>query len=219
MSPCKVFWIEIFSLVLHCFQLALDMHKSKILGIGIPIREVEEVADLIECKIMKLLFHYLGLVIGCNMSKLDAWWDLVDKIVSKLYNWKVKTLSVGVKLTLLKSVLSALLNYFMSLFKAPLGILKKLESMRNNFFVGDGFGRLSSTSDFFVASVRYFIDEHLLPSSVIPTRWIPLVHIKVNVLAWRLSLVRVPTKVNLDRSVVWIFHIFCAYIGMWIWSR
>lgn len=57
---------------------------------------------------MKLPFHYLGLVVGGNMSKFDAWRDLMDKTVPKLSNCKVKTLSVGGGLTLLKSVVGAL---------------------------------------------------------------------------------------------------------------
>lgn len=76
--------IATFMWVLHCFQLVyglkINVHKSKNFGIGVPVREIEEVPDLIRCVIMKLPFPYLGLVMGGNMSKLYTWWDLADKL-------------------------------------------------------------------------------------------------------------------------------------------
>nr|GEX25723.1 RNA-directed DNA polymerase, eukaryota [Tanacetum cinerariifolium] len=50
--------------------------------------------------------------------------------------WKVKTLSIGGRLTLLKSVLGASPLYSMSIFKAPKGVLKELEAVRRQFFYG-----------------------------------------------------------------------------------
>nr|GEY13512.1 RNA-directed DNA polymerase, eukaryota [Tanacetum cinerariifolium] len=50
--------------------------------------------------------------------------------------WKVKTLSIGGRLTLLKSVLGAVPIYNMSLYKAPKCVLHELERLRNNFFKG-----------------------------------------------------------------------------------
>nr|GEX57522.1 RNA-directed DNA polymerase, eukaryota, reverse transcriptase zinc-binding domain protein [Tanacetum cinerariifolium] len=61
---------------------------------------------------------------------------IVKKVSNKLSNWKAKTLSVGGRLTLLKSVLGAIPTYYMSLFKAPEGIISLLEKMLNKFFLG-----------------------------------------------------------------------------------
>nr|GEZ66489.1 RNA-directed DNA polymerase, eukaryota [Tanacetum cinerariifolium] len=52
-------------------------------------------------------FRYLGVMVGELMSRRSAWDDTVNKIQSRLFNWKVKTLSIGGRLTLLKSVLGA----------------------------------------------------------------------------------------------------------------
>ncbi|GJU80298.1 hypothetical protein Tco_1282663 [Tanacetum coccineum] len=51
-------------------------------------------------------------------------------------NLKVKTLSIGGRLTLLKSVLGATPIYSMSIFKVPHGVLKVMESIRARFFNG-----------------------------------------------------------------------------------
>ncbi|GJZ94305.1 RNA-directed DNA polymerase, eukaryota, reverse transcriptase zinc-binding domain protein [Tanacetum coccineum] len=49
---------------------------------------------------------------------------------------KLKTLSVGGRYTLIKSVLSSLPLHYFSIFKTPKGILNKIESFRRNFFNG-----------------------------------------------------------------------------------
>ncbi|GKE69644.1 hypothetical protein Tco_1527716 [Tanacetum coccineum] len=81
-------------------------------------------------------FRYLGVMVGGNMSRHKTWEDVVLKLRSRLSKWKVKTLSIGGRLTLLKSVLGASPLYNMSIFKAPKGVLKEMESIRNNFFIG-----------------------------------------------------------------------------------
>nr|GEX54009.1 reverse transcriptase domain-containing protein [Tanacetum cinerariifolium] len=62
--------------------------------------------------------------------------DVVSKISSRLSKWKLKTLSIGGRLTLLKSFLTAIPIYHMSLYKVPAGILNEMESIRRDFFNG-----------------------------------------------------------------------------------
>nr|GEU34240.1 RNA-directed DNA polymerase, eukaryota, reverse transcriptase zinc-binding domain protein [Tanacetum cinerariifolium] len=73
---------------------------------------------------------------GVCMSRHQAWDDTVLKLRSRLSNWKVKTLSIGGRLTLLKSVLGASPLYNMSIFKVPKGILKSMEAIRSKIFNG-----------------------------------------------------------------------------------
>ncbi|GKB30254.1 RNA-directed DNA polymerase, eukaryota, reverse transcriptase zinc-binding domain protein [Tanacetum coccineum] len=75
-------------------------------------------------------------MVGDCMSRHKAWDDVVLKLRSRLSKWKAKTLSIGGRLTLLKSVLGASPLYTMSIFKVPKGVLKVMESIRNNFFKG-----------------------------------------------------------------------------------
>ncbi|GJT82756.1 RNA-directed DNA polymerase, eukaryota, reverse transcriptase zinc-binding domain protein [Tanacetum coccineum] len=90
----------------------------------------------IGCSIMNNHFVYLGVMSGENMARHKAWVDVVLKLKFRLSKWKAKTLSIGGRLTLLKSVLGASPLYNMSIFKAPKGVLKEMESIRNNFFIG-----------------------------------------------------------------------------------
>lgn len=126
--------------ILQCFFLAfglkINIQKCRLMGIGVTFSEVESVTSYIGCAELKALFTYLGVLVGGSMSKINTWSEVVQKVVSRLSNWKVKSLSIGGRLTLLKSVLRSLPTYFMSLFKDPVGVLSKLEYIRSKFFIG-----------------------------------------------------------------------------------
>ncbi|GJS46146.1 RNA-directed DNA polymerase, eukaryota [Tanacetum coccineum] len=126
--------------VLKWFYLAsglkINLHKSKLMGIGIPNDVVASAARSIGCSTLHTPFNYLGVKVGGIMSRLSSWDDVVAKLSSKLSKWKLKTLSIGGRLTLIKSVLSSLSLYYMSSFKVPKGVLRKMESIRRNSFNG-----------------------------------------------------------------------------------
>ncbi|GJV26853.1 RNA-directed DNA polymerase, eukaryota, reverse transcriptase zinc-binding domain protein [Tanacetum coccineum] len=88
------------------------------------------------CSVMKTPFKYLGVMVGGNMSLVKAWDDTVGKLKMRLSKWKLKTLSIGGRLTLLKSVLGSTPIYNMSLYKVPKTVLNSMEAIRRNFFNG-----------------------------------------------------------------------------------
>ncbi|GJU60028.1 RNA-directed DNA polymerase, eukaryota, partial [Tanacetum coccineum] len=126
--------------VLNCFFLAsglkINIQKSQLLGVGVPNNVSQQAANLIGCGFLRCPFWYLGVMIGNKMSRKSAWDSTIQKLQSKLSKWKVKTLSIGGRLTLLKSVLGASPLYYLSIFKVPKGVLKIMESLRSNFFNG-----------------------------------------------------------------------------------
>nr|GEV04301.1 RNA-directed DNA polymerase, eukaryota, nucleotide-binding alpha-beta plait domain protein [Tanacetum cinerariifolium] len=105
-------------------------------GMGVQRSDVELAASSIGCSIMNNQFRYLGVMVGENMARHKAWVDVILKLRSRLSKWKMKTLSIGGRLTLLKSVLGASPLYNMSIFKAPKGVLKQMESIHNNSLSG-----------------------------------------------------------------------------------
>ncbi|CAN1782077.1 hypothetical protein LINPERHAP1_LOCUS15656 [Linum perenne] len=86
--------------------------------------------------------------IKCNLDRLwkreeslwrqrantKAMWDPVVSCVTKrLSSWKARLLSFGGRLTLVKSVLSSLPIYYMSLFRAPVQVVKQIEKVQCRF--------------------------------------------------------------------------------------
>ncbi|GJZ30222.1 hypothetical protein Tco_0575269 [Tanacetum coccineum] len=62
-------------------------------------------------------------MVGAGMTRHKAWDDVILKLQSRLSKWKAKTLSIGGRLTLLKSVLGASPLYNMSIFRRRLDSL------------------------------------------------------------------------------------------------
>nr|GEZ54749.1 RNA-directed DNA polymerase, eukaryota [Tanacetum cinerariifolium] len=128
--------------ILKCFFLAsglqINIHKSQVLGVGVSWLVVEHAASSIGCTVMHNRFRYLGVMVGERMSRHKAWDNTILKLRSRLSKWKEKTLSIGGRLTLLKSVLGATPLYSMSIFKVPRGTLKMMEAIRSRFFNGAG---------------------------------------------------------------------------------
>ncbi|GKC08551.1 RNA-directed DNA polymerase, eukaryota [Tanacetum coccineum] len=126
--------------VLNCFFMAsglkINLHKSKLSGIGISKEDTDLAASIVGCSTCSLPFHYLGVKVGASVSRINSWKEVIDKISSRLSKWKTKTLSNGGRLTLLKSVLTSLPIYYMSIYKTPSAVIKDLEAMRRDFFIG-----------------------------------------------------------------------------------
>nr|GFC21231.1 RNA-directed DNA polymerase, eukaryota [Tanacetum cinerariifolium] len=232
------------------------------------------------------------------MSRITSWDDVISKVSSRLSKWKLKLHSIGGRLSLLKSVLTLIPLYYMSIFNVPIGVLNHLESIRRNFFYGVGgsdrkfawigwnmvltsknnggevalkvlykrlyalemcksisvaekmghpslshsfrkmprggveqknYGLLCSkvadlvlpnildrwcwslegSQEFSVRSSRILIDNTILPKAEVPTRWLKVVPIKVNVHAWGVCLDKLPTRATLSLRGMDILSIVC----------
>ena len=105
----------------------------------VPIREVPNVhvlAEILGCRIRSLPMTYLGMPLGASYKSPTIWNPILDKIECKLAGWKKMYLSKGGRLTLLKSTLSSLPTYFLSLFTIPTHVANKIERLQRDFLWG-----------------------------------------------------------------------------------
>uniref|UniRef100_A0A803MHW8 Uncharacterized protein n=1 Tax=Chenopodium quinoa TaxID=63459 RepID=A0A803MHW8_CHEQI len=68
---------------------------------------------------------YLGILAYFGTTKKEIFGFMVDRVKERLNAWNSMFLSHAGRLTLIKSVLSCLGTYVLSVFKCPMGILKK----------------------------------------------------------------------------------------------
>nr|GEY24356.1 putative reverse transcriptase domain-containing protein [Tanacetum cinerariifolium] len=97
---------------------------------------VDDEARKIGCATLETPLSCLGSKVGGLMSRVQSWNEIVNNLVAHLSNSKMKTLSIGGRLMLLKSVLRSMPIYHMSLFKVPMKVLQRMKSICFHFFNG-----------------------------------------------------------------------------------
>ncbi|EOY14430.1 Uncharacterized protein TCM_033819 [Theobroma cacao] len=126
--------------ILRCFQsvsgLRINLSKSHLIGIGVEQNVVENWARRISCQIEEVSTTYLGLPLGVNHNSVKFWKPVIDRVGARLAGWKAKTLSLGGRVTLLRSVLISLPIFFISLFQVSIQVKNELEKIQRNFLWG-----------------------------------------------------------------------------------
>ena len=100
--------------------------KSEIVPVG-EVGNIGDLADIFHCRVGSLPMKYLGMPLGTSFKTTSIWNPILEKMEKKLSGWRHLYLSKGGRLTLLKSTLSSLPTYFLSLFTIPISVANKLE--------------------------------------------------------------------------------------------
>lgn len=123
--------------------LKVNFHKSCLFGINVVEVFLAAASSFLCCKVGELPFTYLGLPVGANPRRAKTWQPVVDVLRKRLTRWRGRHLSLGGRIVLLKSILSSIPLYFLSLFRIPRKVLTILIGIQRNFLWGGGDGKRS----------------------------------------------------------------------------
>jgi hypothetical protein len=125
--------------LLVCFEavsgLKVNLAKSLLVPIG-NVDNVAELASILGCGTSSLPLKYLGMPLGARHKATSTWDDIVVNIERRLASWQMLYLSKGARVTLIKSTLSNLLTYFLSLFSIPIRVANHFEKLQRDFLWG-----------------------------------------------------------------------------------
>ena len=124
-------WFEAFS------GLKINLNKSEIIPLG-RVDNVESLAAELGCRVGALPTMYLGLPLGAPHRALGVWDSIEERFRKRLSSWKRQYISKGGRLTLIRSTLSSLPIYFLSLFRMPKSVCARLEKIQRDFLWGGG---------------------------------------------------------------------------------
>ena len=124
-------WFEAMS------GLKVNLDKSEIITVG-RVENVEEVALEFGCKVSKLPSSYLGLPLGARFKEVATWDGVKERLRKRLSLWKKQYISKGGRMTLIRSTLSSMPIYCMSLFQMPRSVSLRLERIQRDFLWGGG---------------------------------------------------------------------------------
>ncbi|KAK2662349.1 hypothetical protein Ddye_000923 [Dipteronia dyeriana] len=125
--------------ILRCFELAsglkANFYKSCVVRVGRGIsNEVTDWAAVFKCKKASHPISFMGFLLRGRPGSKAFWDPLVDKIEKRLAPWKMKFLSKGGRLVLIKAVISSIPTYFLSVFKIPVSVETLLKGFREVFY-------------------------------------------------------------------------------------
>jgi hypothetical protein len=132
---------HMFSLkvLLVCFEavlgLKVNMTKLALVLVG-NVDNVGVLAGILGCVTSSFPLKYLGLPLGAHFKAKAIWDGIVEKIECRLTSWKRMYLSKGGRVTLIKSTLSNLPTYFLSLFLIPATMANRIEKFQRDFLWG-----------------------------------------------------------------------------------
>ena len=115
--------------------LKVNVLKNEMVPIG-EVNNVHALAKILGCRIGTLPMTYLGMPLGASYKSPTIWNLILERIERKLAEWKKLYLSKGGRLTLLKSTLSSLPTYYLSLFTIPSHVANKIEKLQRDFLWG-----------------------------------------------------------------------------------
>ncbi|XP_058740864.1 uncharacterized protein LOC131613189 [Vicia villosa] len=140
-------WAHLWAIksVLKGFEMILGLeinfHKRKLIGINISNNFIDMATNFLACRREDKEFTLLGIRVGSNPKRVATWEPLILKMKKRLASWKGRFLSIGGRLTLLKSVLGSLAIFTLSFYKAPKKVIKELIRIQSNFLWGGEEGK------------------------------------------------------------------------------
>ena len=124
-------WFEALS------GLKVNMEKSELIPVG-RVENVGELADEFGYKVGNLPSTYLGMPLGAPFKSSGVWDGIEERFKRRLAMWKRQYISKGGRITLIRSTLSNLPIYFMSIFQIPRAVRIRLEKIQRDFLWGGG---------------------------------------------------------------------------------
>ena len=119
-------WFEAMS------GLRANLEKSELIPVG-RVENVEELADEFGYKVGNFPSTYLGMPLGVPFKFVGVWDGIEERFRKRLAMWKRQYISKGGRITLIRSTLSNLLIYFMSILQLPRVVRMRLEQIQRDF--------------------------------------------------------------------------------------
>ncbi|KAL4032276.1 hypothetical protein IC575_005346 [Cucumis melo] len=132
------------SLFERASSLKINLLKSALVPMNVSVNRAKECASIWGIPCHSLPLSYLGVPLGGNPKSNLFWRNVEDKIQKKLNNWKYAQISKGGRLTLIKSTLSSLPIYQLSVFQAPSMTCKNIEKSWRKFLWKGNNGSVGS---------------------------------------------------------------------------
>lgn len=116
--------------------LSINYNKSCFVLFNLSPEILCKVAAVLGCPEKELPITYLGMPLTVKRPNRALYLPFIEKIEKRCEGWKRKLISRGGRLQLVKSVLSAILVYYMCCFTLPVWVIDRIDRIRRSFLWG-----------------------------------------------------------------------------------
>jgi hypothetical protein len=113
--------------------LKINYNKSTFVPINLSLQEGEEIAEALNCEVASFPQTYLGLPLSDSKLPKEVFLPYISS-VEKRISFSLDFITHGGRLTLTKSVLTALPAYIMSCIQLPQWVIDEIERLLRAFF-------------------------------------------------------------------------------------
>ena len=125
--------VRVLKSIMRSFEmvsgLKINYAKSQFGCMGKSEAWCREAAHFLNYSQLDIPFSYLGIPVGSSSKSWNVCQPIISKFEVKLAKWKQRCLSMGGKITLINSVLTALPIYLLSFFRIPKKVVHKIVSI------------------------------------------------------------------------------------------
>uniref|UniRef100_A0A2N9I0X5 Reverse transcriptase zinc-binding domain-containing protein n=1 Tax=Fagus sylvatica TaxID=28930 RepID=A0A2N9I0X5_FAGSY len=124
------------------FKVVISMNGDKALGLdGFPMAFFHACWPILKDDLLAVFlfrnfmtcYGIMGLPLGANFKSRSIWDPILKKMERKFSGWQRMYLSKGGRITLIKSTLSSLPTYFLSLFPVPTSVALRLPTFQDGW--------------------------------------------------------------------------------------
>ena len=112
--------------------LHMNRDKTELFHAGLSLQEATAV-EAYGFSVGSLPIRYLGLPLMHRKLKISEYSPLLDKLNGKFNAWATKSLSFAGRSLLLKTVITGMVNFWISTFSLPQGCINRIESLCSRF--------------------------------------------------------------------------------------
>ncbi|GJR26775.1 RNA-directed DNA polymerase, eukaryota, reverse transcriptase zinc-binding domain protein [Tanacetum coccineum] len=115
------------------YGLKANMSKSTVFFGGMTKAEQDIILDIVPFGVKKLPVKYIGVPLITKKITANDCKPLIEKVKSRILDWRNKALSYSGRLQLIASVLSAMQIYWASVFLLPKNVIYEINKMLKGF--------------------------------------------------------------------------------------
>ncbi|CAK8579589.1 unnamed protein product [Lathyrus sativus] len=113
--------------------LIMNPNKCRIYFRGLDKEKRKVLKEMSDFQEGTLPFRYLGIPLVGRKLNITHFMPLVDRIVARIHHWSSKLLSYASRIQLVKSITTAMVQYWLHCLPMPKTVIKKIDSICRSF--------------------------------------------------------------------------------------